>query len=202
MKNVLLATLITLLVQLGSMAQTANDAIPAELSLRDRYLQMKTKSQTYGDYKVIKENVLDGVWKIYQDTLAAKAVVINNTKAEVQKLTTELNDMAIALKEKEESMEEVLHASTHIAVLGIDVQKGVFITSVAVIIGALTFLVVFVVGRMKLQSASLSEKKLTIDALSHEFDEYKHRAMEKQVKLSRELQNERNKLQDLKTTHR
>ena len=49
-------------------------------------------------------------------------------------------------------------------------------------------------GRMKLQSNSLSERNLAVSALTHEFEEYKQRAMERQTKLSRELQDERNKL--------
>jgi hypothetical protein len=48
---------------------------------------------------------------------------------------------------------------------------------------------------MKVQSKILSERNLAVNSLTHEFDEYKHRAMDKQTKLSRELQDERNKLQ-------
>jgi hypothetical protein len=54
-----------------------------------------------------------------------------------------------------------------------------------------------VIGRMKLQSNSLSERNLAVKTLSSEFEEYKHRAMDKQIKLSRELQDERNRLNAL-----
>ena len=42
---------------------------------------------------------------------------------------------------------------------------------------------------------ALSERNLAVTALTSEFEDYKHRAMDKQTKLSRELQDERNKLQ-------
>jgi hypothetical protein len=37
-----------------------------------------------------------------------------------------------------------------------------------------------------------------VSALTNEFEEYKHRAMDKQTKLSRELQDERNKLASMR----
>ena len=92
-------------------------------------------------------------------------------------------------------MVQVLHASTHINVLGIDLAKGAFISIVAITIAGLLVLLGLIIARMKLQSKSLSERSLAVTALTNEFDEYKHRAMDRQTKLSRELQDERNKLQ-------
>ena len=42
------------------------------------------------------------------------------------------------------------------------------------------------------------EKIDLINATTFEFEEYKHKALDKQTKLSRELQNERNKLMEMK----
>ncbi len=89
----------------------------------------------------------------------------------------------------------IVHDSTHIEVIGISMLKGTFITIVAITIAALLFLLVLVIGRMKLQANALSERNQAVSALTSEFDDYKHRAMDKQTKLSRELQDERNKLQ-------
>jgi hypothetical protein len=178
-------------------AQKASDALQGNYSLRDRYFLMKSKSQTYGEYKVIKENVLDGVWRIIQDSIASNKVALNGANANIGDLTAQLNQAKTSLKEKEQSMEEILHDSTHINVLGIDLSKGVFIGIVAVSVAALLTLLVMVIGRMKLQSNALSERNLAVKTISSEFDDYKHRAMDKQIKLSRELQDERNRLQSL-----
>ena len=49
---------------------------------------------------------------------------------------------------------------------------------------------------MKMLQGDLKEKALIADSIAHEFEEFKKKSMEKQTKLSRELQNERNKWQD------
>lgn len=179
-----------------SFAQEADgpEGLPENPTLKERFLYIKSKSQSYGAYKVVKETTLDGVWKIAQDTIAAKEASIQRAQQSINKLKGDLGNSIQALKDKEKSMEEIQHASTHINVIGIDFNKGTFITTVAVIIAGLLVMLGLVIGRMKLQSNSLSERNLAVSALTHEFEEYKQRAMERQTKLSRELQDERNKL--------
>ena len=163
-------------------------------TLQERFLYLKSKSQSYGAYKVVKESVLDGVWKIANDTIAAKEAAITRAQSNINQLKAELNKSIEDYKAKEKSMEEIMHSSTHINVIGIDFNKGTFITTVAVVVAGLLVMLGLVIGRMKLQSNALSERNLAVSALTHEFEEYKQRAMERQTKLSRELQDERNKL--------
>jgi hypothetical protein len=193
--KVLFFLLICLMVSEACFSQKATEALQGDHSLRERYLLMKSKSQTYGEYKVIKESVLDGVWKIHQDSIAAKKEALRAANGSIKDLNAQLNQTIASLKEKEQSMEEVLHASTHINVLGMDLGKGAFITMVAIAVIGLLVLLGLVIGRMKLQSNALNERNLAVSSITNEFEEYKHRAMDKQTKLSRELQDERNKLQ-------
>lgn len=160
---------------------------------------MKAKSQTYGEYKVIKENVLDGVWKIVQDSIRKNKSQLSeaNTKiASLQKQLASANDL---MKQKEESVAGIVHDSTHIRVLGIDVNKNGFISFVGIVIAGLVLLLGLVSGRLKLMYSSLKEKIESLNIVNKEYDEFKHKALEKQIKLSRELQNERNKLQELRS---
>src|ERR1044071_3951974 len=107
--------------------QTAADAMKNDSqTLRERYLVMKMKSQNYQEYKVIKENILDGMWKIVLDTMTAKQAAIRKSQVEVNNLQAELNKNIETLKAKENSMNDIVYASTHIRVLGIDFDKGFF----------------------------------------------------------------------------
>ncbi len=191
----LLFFLIGLLISVAGFSQQASEALEGNQTLRERFVILKSKSQTYGAYKVIKESYLDGVWKIMQDSLAAKQAAINSGNVNINNLKSQLAQTEKNLTAKEQSMTEILHASTHINVLGIDLPKGAFISIVAITIAGLLVLLGLIIARMKLQSKSLSERNLAVTALTNEFDEYKHRAMDRQTKLSRELQDERNKLQ-------
>jgi hypothetical protein len=177
-------------------SQASSEALQGEeLTLRERFTIMKSKSQSYGNYKVIKESVLDGVWKITQDTIAGKNTAIKTANTNINNLKSQLSAAEKTLTAKEQSMAEILHSSTHINVIGIDLPKGAFISIAAITVAALLGLLGLIIARMKLQSKSLAERNLAVSALTHEFDEYKHRAMDRQTKLSRELQDERNKLQ-------
>lgn len=191
---------VCLLVCQLTFAQQSAEALEDQQSytLRERYGIMKAKSQSYKDYKVIKESVLDGVWKITRDSMAAKDVAIRQAKQNIAGLNKQLADVNNALKRKEASMTAVLFDSTHIAVLGIDIPKTVFLSIVGIVILALTLLIITFFGRMKLLAKSVQEKKLAITLLTNEYEDYKKKAMDKQTKLSRELQDERNRLQAIR----
>lgn len=177
-------------------AQTANNEILAknDQTLKDRFLLMKSKSQSYQDYKVIKEYVLDGVLKIIQDSLQAKDAALRNVKADVNRLKEELNQANIALKQKEQSMEDVVYASTHISVIGIDFKKQTFLTIIVVLFLVLLAGVGLMSARLKMMHRSMREKAELFEITSKEYEDYKRKALEKQTKLSRELQDERNKM--------
>lgn len=190
--------LICVLAVVGVSAQTASDALESNnQTLRERYLVMKNKSQNYQEYKVIKENILDGMWRIVQDSLNQKQADIRQARSEISNLNQELDKNKAALKEKEEGMEDVLYASTHISVLGIDFDKGFFAAMVGVILLLLGLVIAVIYYTMKMMRRNLTEKVELMNSISAEYEDYKRRAMDKQTKLSRELQNERNKLQEL-----
>lgn len=190
--------LICVLAVIGVSAQTASDALERDnQTLRERYLVMKNKSQNYQEYKVIKEYILDGMWKIVQDSLDAKQAAIRQAKAEINNLNQKLDKNNAALKAKEDSMQDIQYASTHISVLGIDFDKGFFAAMVGVLFLLLGLVIAVIYYTMKMMRRNLDEKVELMNSISSEYEDYKRRAMEKQTKLSRELQNERNKLQEL-----
>ncbi len=176
--------------------QQEGAALEGNYPLNERFQVLKSKSQNYREYKVIRENVLDGFWKIVRDSVATKQAAISSRDKSILDLKKELAETQSTLKEKEASMQEIVHDSTHINVLGINFSKSVFITTVGLIFGALILVVLLMSGRLKLSQSSLKERADAFNSLSTEFEEYKRKAMEKQTKLSRELQTERNRLSE------
>jgi hypothetical protein len=166
------------------------------LSLDARYKEMKSASQTFKDYKVIKETVLDKVWKIATDTIAKTEQQLVQAQTEIDSLKEEVSAMRKSMSDQEASIKDVVYDSTHISLLGIPFLKSIFILLVAAIIVGLAFLISLVFARMKIANSLVKEKTLIADSIAHEFEEFKKRSMEKHTKLSRELQNERNKWQE------
>ncbi|HNT49510.1 MAG TPA: hypothetical protein PKK67_02915, partial [Cyclobacteriaceae bacterium] len=163
----------------------------------ERYQVMKTNSQTYEDYKVIKEFVLDGFWKITLDTISRKETQLVEARQKITGLQTELADSHQQLAQQKASVEGITFDSEHISVLGVHFGKGVFLLIAFVIMAALVAIIIAVTARLKILQGTVKDRAQVADSLSHEFEEYKRKALERQTKLSRELQNERNKLVEL-----
>jgi hypothetical protein len=191
-----------LIFSLNSLAQKSAEALEKnESTLQERYNIMKDKSETFSDYKVIRTYVLDGVWKITMDSLRAQRAALNEAHSAISRLENELTSANVTMKNKDAAVEGMKYDSTHISVFGIDILKSVFISAMGIIILGLLVLLGLLLARVKWVQSSMRERVENADALSHEFEEYKRNALDKQMKLSRELQDERNKLQDLRSSY-
>jgi hypothetical protein len=166
------------------------------LTLEGRYKEMKSASQTYKDYKVIKETVLDKVWKITTDSIKRKEQQLAEAKNEIDGLQEQLRTSRKSMADQEASIKDIVYDSTHITVLGIPFAKSLFILLTAAIVGGLGFLLSMAFARVKIANSLVKEKTLIADSIAHEFEDFKKKSMEKYTKLSRELQNERNKWQE------
>lgn len=195
-----------LLFFIGLLASTLSFAQVATVSqelknlgLSERYKFMKSNSQTFQDYKVIKEVALDGFWKIVMDSVSGQKLLIATTKENNARVEANLTIAELTLKKEREAASQILFDSTHISFVGVDFSKKIFLTITAVVVAVFGLLISFIVGNMKLMRSNMKEKIVIADLISHEYEEFKRKTLEKQTKLSRELQNERNKLEELKT---
>jgi hypothetical protein len=173
---------------------------PKTMTLQDRYVGMKKSSETFQDYKVIKERILDGVWRVVLDSIKNQKSTFANAKEVIVQLEEEVAAEKAAVKQMQASMEQVNYDSNHISFFGIDFTKSLFITLVLLVVIGQLLAIGAITGKLKLMYHTMKEKMETVNLLSLEFEDYKKRALEKQVKLSRELQTERNKLMSVVET--
>ena len=185
---------IFLLISSTAFAQTSE-------SLSARYGEMKEKSQTFKDYKVIKETTLDAFWASVADSIARKEQALVTAIGEIESVKNQIAQVQIEMKQKEAAVSEIVFDSEHITVLGISFHKAFFISLFFILSGSLIGLLALSFIRSQFLHKSAKEKAEAMLILNSEFEEYKHRAVEKQMKLSRELQNERNRLAELGTHH-
>jgi len=194
-----LSLVICLLGPVLSLAQpTPDPQDEKKYNLPQRYWMMKSKAETYQEYKVIKEYVLDGVWKAALDSITAQKHLVAQGHQTISKLETDLRDVRLTLSQEREAATQIVYDSAHLSLLGIHFKKNVFIILIAAIFSLLFFVGSGMIAKIKLLQATAKEKTLVTTLVTQEFDEFKKKAMEKQIKIARELQNERNKLADLK----
>lgn len=197
----LFVTVCCLLVSVFTLAQSqpTHVALAGKThSLDQRYYLMKSNSQTYQDYKVIKEFVLEGFWKIVMDSVGEQRKLLAQAQQQITQLKVSLQSAENTLQREREASAQVVHDSTHVGLLGFDMRKSSFLSLVTFVFAGFIGVIGLMAGRMKLMAVHTKEKVVVADIISHEFEDFKRRSLEKQTKLSRELQNERNKIEELK----
>ena len=191
---------VCLLVSSLALAQEAQPQKPAatpmlegNYTLDDRFSLVKAKSQSFQDYKVIKEFVLEGFWKITKDSVNKGKASLREAKAKIAQLENDVQVAKDNLKQKEASIEGITYDSTHISVIGIPFTKSAFIILGTVVVVGLVLALLTLLGALRFTRSSMKERALTVDLLTKEFDEYKKKALDKETKILRQLQDERNK---------
>src|SRR5882762_5669382 len=118
-------------------------------TLQERYYLMKTHSETFQDYKVIKEYILDGVWKITTDSLSKREKQLANTRIKIDSLQNELIRARAELKSKTDSMADIVFAGSHIKVFGKDFSKSSFLIIISIVLGIFASVLLLLLVRMQ-----------------------------------------------------
>jgi protein-S-isoprenylcysteine O-methyltransferase Ste14 len=86
-----------------------------------------------------------------------------------------------------------------IRIFGTMYSKAWFVSVTGIVGAGLVVLSVMLFLMYRVAFGTSQESRKLNEALYKEFDDYKHQAVEKHIKLSRELQDYRNRLADLKS---
>ncbi len=167
--------------------------------LNSQFDSLKNNSETFKDYKVIKIITLNNFWATVQDSIEIKQAVLADYKQKEQVLETSIKDLELKEEELTQHSETLKYASTNIDFLGIDFSKTVFKVTFSIIVVFLILVIgfLFIQLKRKLQVANSSKQELT--NVEEEFDTYKKLSLEKERKLRRELQTERNRLNEIRS---
>ncbi|MTI33073.1 hypothetical protein [Xanthovirga aplysinae] len=198
--------LILVMVLMGvslSKAQTAQETAtptvsPSEMTLLQQFEDLKSKSNSYQEYKVVKMSWLNSFWSNVQDSIQATEIELVKAKENINAQQLEINQLDQDLKKREQEVAESQYAIEHINVLGIDFGKGSYVLFNWIIIIILIVLLVGAIFKFK-ESNIISKKKVEeYNSLENEFKDYKQRAFEKETRLRRDMQTEMNRAEELK----
>jgi hypothetical protein len=199
MKQVLIALLLNMsFTSAFSLNETTPPVVAQPNTLQQQYKNLKSDLEIVNGFRMIKMYTMDKFWTVVEDSLNAKKSKINESAVLIANQKEELRALKLSVVKIEEEKKALVAGVESIIVLGRQYSKTDFITVVSFVIVGLLVLagVLFSASRISYQ-ATRELKKLN-ESLNQEFDRYKHNAIEKEIKLSRELQNHRNKLADLK----
>ncbi|MCU0355517.1 MAG: hypothetical protein MUD08_17525 [Cytophagales bacterium] len=172
--------------------------VQAQNTLNGQYQQLKEESNDYQEFKVIKKTTLDAFWSRVQDSIAVNKRKLAEARKEIDTQKAELGQLQNQLKASQEQMRQKDEAASEVPVLGIGVDKGGYVTFsyflYAVLLGVLAF---FFIQYQRSGRVTAGIRKDYEEARAS-VDDYKRKLLETQTSLGRELQTERNLVDELK----
>jgi len=196
MKN--LKFILSIFIFVISITLSAQDDNPPKLSLDGGSIDSQfefvvKKSGNYQEYEVIKKVWVNKLRKNVKDSL------IKN-KAEAQGLSTRINTQQseiTSLKSELETTNTTLTQTTKekdsISFFGSFVQKGFYKTIMWGIVVVLTILLLTFIYKYRNSNIVTQEARSGLADLEEEFEQHRRRSLEREQKLSRQLQDELNK---------
>lgn len=166
-------------------------AQPTDKSLNGQYQYLLTKVFNY------QQPLVSALWKNVTDTLNHERGKVKDLQA---KLTAE-NKIADSLKSEANTREQAISESTAkidtISLFGIVMTKSTYnLVMVGLVVGLAIALIIVVLTTSKYKYDARHHIELH-EELEEEYKTYKAKATEKELRLARELQTERNKLDEL-----
>ncbi|WAC42622.1 hypothetical protein [Pedobacter sp. SL55] len=167
-------------------------------SLNGQYKFMLSRTRTSADgYKMVAGYRLDQLWKNVIDTLRKEKATTKGLQQKLSDHEKTISYLKTEISGKEASLTENNDKINEIRFLGIAFEKGTYNIIVWSVIGVLAIALIIVVVRSGKNIAEAKHRTQLYNEVAEEYQAYKSKSVEKERKLARELQDERNKLDDL-----
>jgi len=162
-------------------------------TINSQFDEVIESSNNYQDYKVVKRYKLTQLQKNTVNRIESlkEEIVTSNKTIEEQKLKIE--NLKAELNNTQNNLNQVTEEKDQISFFGIATDKGTYQTIMWVIVFALVLILVFFIYKYKQSNVLTKEAKKNLAENEAEFDEYRKKSLEKQQKLGRQLQDEKNK---------
>lgn len=175
-------------------AQTAPDTTKnTDPSLNGQYQFMLKKSKSLYGAKLINPNRLSSLWKSVNDTLKKERKQLQEARKEIKTQAGNISNLKGEVTGKESSLANATASVNEIKFLGISFNKGTYNTivwSIIIVLGIGLAFIIFQSGKLRHEAKYRTE---LYQEVADEFQAHKVKAKDKEMKLARELQDERNK---------
>lgn len=162
-------------------------------SIDQQFNELLESSNNFKKYKVVEETKLIELQRNTRAEIADLEKEIIASKNNIDSQEEKIAQLNATLTGTTKDLQEANKAKEEIAFLGIPTNKSTYRTIMWGILLVLTITLVIFVYKFRNSHAQTKEAKKNLQEIDDEFDEYRKTALEKQQKLGRMLQDERNK---------
>ena len=192
-KYSLLFTLLLCITNLFAQVKPEVTKEVKDTSINGQFETLYKKSNNYQDYKVVERTSILTLKKNAVDSLNAlkTTIVQNQNLINVQK--KEIRVLNKNLELTKTSLSEVTEEKDAIIFFGAALTKDTYKTIMWGIVFALLALLLFFIYRFKSSLKGTKEAVANLQDLEKEFEDHRRRALEREQKINRKLQDEINK---------
>ena len=169
-----------------------------DFSLNGQYQFMLSRSKSINGYKLINPARLSGVWKSVSDTLRKERIELKTTKAKLTEQEKTITGLQSEINGQENTLSTSNAKMDEISFLGMAFEKSTYHIIVWSIIVLLAIALLIVIVRSAKNIIEAKHRTQLYDEISAEYQAFKNKSNEQQRKLARELQDERNIIEELK----
>jgi len=162
-------------------------------SINSQFEEVIENSNNYQDYKVVKRFKLTELQKNTTAKINALNQEIESSNKTIQEQKASVDNLKSQLNETKNNLNQVTQEKDEISFFGIPTQKGTYQTIMWVIVLVLVLILIFFIYKYKQSSILTKEAKNNLSEYEVEFEDYRKNALDKQQKLGRQLQDEKNK---------
>jgi hypothetical protein len=180
-------------------SRTTDSVKNEDFSLKGQYQFMLSRSKSLYGNKLINPARLNTLWQSVTDTLRKERMVLSKAQANMLEQQKTIANLQTEASGKETSLNETHAKINEINFLGISFTKGTYNIVVWSIIIVLALALFIVIARSAKNILEAKHRTQLYDEVSAEYQSYKVKANEKERKLARELQDERNVIEEMKS---
>jgi hypothetical protein len=166
--------------------------VPQDKTLEGQYHYLLSKI-----YSPSQQDLVGAFHKSFMDTLSQTRQALKASQGKLALQTKTIDSLQNSSKESGESLSEATAKRNEVSLLGIGIDKSTYniiMWGLVLVLGATAAIVI---GRSGAASREARYRAQLYSELEEDYKNYKAKANEKEKKLARELQTERNKLDDL-----
>ncbi|MEN8815639.1 MAG: hypothetical protein ABF274_02045 [Nonlabens sp.] len=167
-------------------------------SIDTQFKELIESSNSFKEYKVVKKAKIHDLRKNTNEHIEELNKNISSLQNDISEKDSKINTLENKLSSVNNSLSDVNAEKDSMNFLGIQTKKGVYNMIVWSIVGILGFLFVFMSLRFKNSNDTTKETKIQLQTTEEELEELRRKSIEKEQKLGRQLQDERNKVSKLK----
>lgn len=173
-------------------------AQPVDKSISGQYEDLLKYSWMQQGYKVINPARLTTLWKSVNDSLSVTANQLSEAKTKIALQEKQLAELKNQTSQKAAGVQASTQPTTQIKILGMLIDLSTYNWIMLGLIVSLAIALAIVSFSISKNSNDSKYYKQQVNELTEEYHAYKVKTNDKEKRLARELQTERNTLEDLR----